>query len=157
LIADPLNCTLRLNVIFHFFLTNFDFSLYTNKLKENLSVIIIGNVFSIGCSVHLSARPHRSSDAKPDWDTPIYMATSHGQPSDLIYINGCPDLFTSRDSATGLQLCILNHRYMQLPLRATISPVDSWLRISSCPEAHIDRPHLMGHRRIGRSKYSLSC
>jgi hypothetical protein len=37
LIADPLNCTFRLNVIFHFFLTNFDFSLYTNKLKENFS------------------------------------------------------------------------------------------------------------------------
>jgi hypothetical protein len=35
LIADPLNYMLRLNVIFLFFLTNFDFSLYTNKLKEN--------------------------------------------------------------------------------------------------------------------------
>jgi hypothetical protein len=32
LIADPLNCTLRRNNIFHFFLTNFDFSLYINKL-----------------------------------------------------------------------------------------------------------------------------
>jgi hypothetical protein len=32
-------------------------------------VIIIGNVFSIGCSVHRSDRPHRSSDAKPEWDT----------------------------------------------------------------------------------------
>jgi hypothetical protein len=27
------------------------------------------NVFSIGCSVHPSPRPHRSSDAKPEWDT----------------------------------------------------------------------------------------
>jgi hypothetical protein len=35
LIADPVNCTLRLNVIFHFFLTNLDLSLYTNRLKEN--------------------------------------------------------------------------------------------------------------------------
>jgi hypothetical protein len=69
LIADPLNCTLRLNVIFHFFLTNLDFSLYTNKLKETFSAIIIRNVFSIGCSVHPSARPHRSSDAKPEWNT----------------------------------------------------------------------------------------
>jgi hypothetical protein len=35
LIADPLNCLLRLNLIFLFSFTNFDFSLYTNKLKEN--------------------------------------------------------------------------------------------------------------------------
>jgi hypothetical protein len=40
LIADPLNYTLRLNVIFHFFLTNFDFSLYTNKLKENFLILV---------------------------------------------------------------------------------------------------------------------
>jgi hypothetical protein len=32
-------------------------------------VKIIGNVFSMGCSVHPSARPHRSSDAKPEWDS----------------------------------------------------------------------------------------
>jgi hypothetical protein len=37
LVADWLNCTLRLNIIFRFFLTNFDFSLYANKLKENFS------------------------------------------------------------------------------------------------------------------------
>jgi hypothetical protein len=42
LIANPLNCTLRLYVIFLLFLTSFDFSLYTNKLKENFSVIILG-------------------------------------------------------------------------------------------------------------------
>jgi hypothetical protein len=35
IIADPSNCMLTLNVIFHFFLTDFDFSLSTNKLKEN--------------------------------------------------------------------------------------------------------------------------
>jgi hypothetical protein len=35
LIVDQLNYTLSLNVTFHFFLTNFDFSRYTNKLKEN--------------------------------------------------------------------------------------------------------------------------
>jgi hypothetical protein len=32
-------------------------------------VIIIGDVFSMGCSVHPSARPHRSSDAKHELDT----------------------------------------------------------------------------------------
>jgi hypothetical protein len=57
LIADPLNCMLRLNIILHFFLTNLDFSLYTHKLKENFSVMIIGNVFSMGCNVHPRARP----------------------------------------------------------------------------------------------------
>jgi hypothetical protein len=34
LIAGPLNCMFRLKVIFLFSLTNFDFSLYANKLKE---------------------------------------------------------------------------------------------------------------------------
>jgi hypothetical protein len=51
LIAGPLTCTLRPNVIFHFFVTNFAFSLFTNKLKENFSVIIIGNVFSMDAVV----------------------------------------------------------------------------------------------------------
>jgi hypothetical protein len=69
LIADPLNCMLGFNVIFRFLVTNFDFSRYTNKLEENFSVIIIANAFSMGCSVHPSARPHRSSDAKPEWNT----------------------------------------------------------------------------------------
>jgi hypothetical protein len=32
-------------------------------------VIIIGNVFSMGCSVHPSARLRRFSDARPEWDT----------------------------------------------------------------------------------------
>jgi hypothetical protein len=64
-----LNCALRLDVIFRFFITNFDYYLYTNKLKEKFSVIVIGNFFSMGCSFHPRARLHRSSDAKPEWDT----------------------------------------------------------------------------------------
>jgi hypothetical protein len=79
LIADPLNCTLRLRVILHFFLTNFGFSLYTNKLKENL----FGDnywecpLYGIQCSSKCS-RLHRSSDAKPEWDT-LYMDVQGGR------------------------------------------------------------------------------
>jgi hypothetical protein len=82
LIADTLNCTWRLNVIFHFFLINFDFSLYTKKLKENFLMIIIGNVFSMRGSVHSSARPHRSSDAKREWDTLEYQQGAKFKKSD---------------------------------------------------------------------------
>jgi hypothetical protein len=66
LIADPLNCTLRLDVIFHFS-SQISIFLYTEaNWKKTFSVIIIGNVFSMGGSVHPSARPHRSFDAKPE-------------------------------------------------------------------------------------------
>jgi hypothetical protein len=40
--------------------------------KKTFQVIIIRNVFSMGCSVHPNARPHRSSDAKPEWYT-LYL------------------------------------------------------------------------------------
>jgi hypothetical protein len=42
-------------------------------LKENFSVIIIGNVFSLEYSVHPSAQPHRFSNAKPECDI-LYLA-----------------------------------------------------------------------------------
>jgi hypothetical protein len=46
-------------------------------------VIIIGDVFSIGCTVHPSPRSHRSSDAKPEWET-VYFDRSES----IILIGG---------------------------------------------------------------------